>query len=181
MKTYLLIATVMLFSAATFGQQTETKTTQSEAVKAATIKNGKNASVQANASTRVKSKASVSGNNKLSQDASLNSGLKASSSDAKSRVDGLGQEGQATAHTKTNESLKTTATEKNEADNGIAKTASSSRSDLNKTQTTAKSSVDAGSSIAVHEAGGIKKSVKPHPASIKVQSQIKANAGIKIK
>jgi hypothetical protein len=41
--------------------------------------------------------------------------------------------------------------------------------------------VDAGSSTTVKAAGGIKQSVKPQPASVKVHSQIKTNAGIKIK
>jgi hypothetical protein len=239
MKTNLLIATAMLLSATTFGQQTETKTAQSETAQAATIKNGSDASVQAYASTRVKSKASGSvenqvipakkqakktsssaekkasvlansaigkgqgategntsantsiqanssakagsGNNKLSQDASLNTGLNASSSDSKSRVEGLSQEGQSTVQTKTNESLKTTASVKKEADKGIAETAGNMRTDLNKAQTTAKTRADAGSSTAVKAAGGIKQSVKPQPVSVKVHSQIKTNAAIKIK
>jgi hypothetical protein len=39
MKTKLLIATALLLSAASFGQQADTKTTQSETVQAATSQN----------------------------------------------------------------------------------------------------------------------------------------------
>lgn len=239
MKTNLLIATVMLMSAAAFGQQADSKTTQSETVQAAKTKNGTDASVHAYASTRVKSKAAgsvenqvalagkkskktvssadkkVSGqaksaigksqettegntsanasiktnsgakagseNNKLSQDASSNTKLSASSSDAKSRADGLSQEGKTTVQTKANESVKTTASVKNEAGKSMEKTADNVKTDMNKAQTTAKTSVDAGSSTAVKTAAGVKQSVKPRPVSVKMHSQIKANAGIKIK
>jgi hypothetical protein len=189
MKTNLLFATAILLSAATFGQQTETKTTQSVAAQATTIESRSNASVQAYASTSVKAsrqakspiykgqvttKENTSANASLQansdknagsaynnprQDASLNAGLNASSSDAKTRMDGLSKEAKATVQTGTQESMKTTASVKKEADKSIAETAGS---------------VKAGAS-------GIKQSVKPRPVSIKVHSQIKANAGIKIK
>jgi hypothetical protein len=239
MKTNLFIVTALLLSAASFGQQADTKTTQSETAQAATIKNGSDAGVQAYANTGIKSKAAGSienpvipakkkvkktsssvekkasgqaksaidksqgategntsahaslqansganagsGNNKLSQDASLNTGLKASSSDAKRQVDGLSGEGQATVHTKTNESLKTTASVKNEADKGIQETAGNAKTDMSKAGTTAKTRVETGSSTAVKAAGGIKQSVKPRPVSVKVHSKIKTNAGIRIK
>ena len=239
MKTNLFIATAMLLSAASFGQQADTKTTQSETVQAATIKNGSDASVQASTNTSIKSKAAGSlenqvitekkkvkgtgastekkasgqaksaidksqgategntsadaslqansganagfGNNKLSQDASLNTGLKASSADAKKQADVLSGEAKATGHTKTNESLKTTANVKNEADKSIAETAGKTKTDMNKAETTAKTRVDAGSSTTVKAAGGIKQSIKPRPVSVKVHNQIKTNAGLKIK
>jgi hypothetical protein len=232
MKTNLLMATAMLLSAASFGQQADTKTTQSETVQAATIKNGSDASVQAYTNTGIKSEAvdhsvtsakkkvkktgssvekkaksaidknqgategntsahaslqansganAGSGNNKLSQDASLNTGLKASSADAKKQAEVLSGEAKATGYTKTNESLKTTASMKNEADKSIAETAGKTKTDMNKAETTAKTSVGAGSSTTVKAAGGIKQSIKPRPVSVKVHNQIKTNAGLKIK
>jgi hypothetical protein len=77
--------------------------------------------------------------------------------------------------------LKTTASVKKEADKSTAEAAGNARTDLKNTQTTAKTRVDASSSTAVKTAGGIKQSVKPWPVSVKVHSQIKTNAGIKIK
>ncbi|HEY1872082.1 MAG TPA: hypothetical protein VGG71_13560 [Chitinophagaceae bacterium] len=221
MKTNLLIATAIFFSAVTFGQQTGSDANV-QASANTSIKSGASGSVQnqvisakkhvkkssssvekkasgqaksaiaksqeategarENASLQASSGANAgSGNNKLSQDASLNAGLKASSRDAKNHVDGLSQEGRATVQAKTNESPKTTASVKNETDKGLAETTGNARTDMNKVQTTTKSGVDAGSSTAVKTAGTIKKSVKPQPASIRVHTQIKANAGIKIK
>jgi hypothetical protein len=221
MKTNLLIATAILFSGVTFGQQTGSDANV-QASANTSIKSGASGSVQNQVisakkhvkklSSSVEKKATVqakstisssqeategarenaslqassganagSGNNKLSQDASLNAGLKASSRDAKNHVDGLSQEGKATVQAKTNESLKTTASVKNEADKGLAETTGNARTDMNKVQTTTKSGVAAGSSTTVKTTGTFNKSVKPRPASIKVHSQIKANAGIKIK
>jgi hypothetical protein len=236
MKTNLFMATALLLSAAGFGQQADTKTTQSETAQVATVKNGSDASIKAYANTGINSEAvdhtvisakkkvkktgssvekkasgqaksaidksqgategntsaqsslqansdakAGSGNNKPGRDASLNTGLKASSSDAKRGEGVLSGEGQATVHAKSNESLKTTARVKNGADQGISETAGKTRTDVNKAETTAKTRVDAGSSTAVKTAGGIKQSIKPRPVSVKVQSQMKTNAGIKIK
>jgi hypothetical protein len=239
MKTKLLIATALLLSAASFGQQADTKTTQSETVQAATSQNGSDASEKAYVNTRLVSRtagstenqvitekkkvkrvsASVekkasgqaksavdkgqaategntsthaslqansgsnagSRNNKLSQDASLNTGLKVSSADEKKQADVLSGEANATGRTKANESLKTTARVKNEADKDKTESAGKTRTDMNKAETTAKTKVDAGSSTAVKATGGIKQSIKPRPVSVKVHNQIKTNAGLKIK
>jgi hypothetical protein len=103
-----------------------------------------------------------SGNNKQGRDASLITGSKASASGATGNAGVPGKEGQATAATKTTEALKTTTMVKNETEKGITKTAD-------------------GSSRSVKAAGGNNQSVKPRSVQVKAHSQIKTNAGIKIK
>ncbi|MDP9041891.1 MAG: hypothetical protein M3N30_07905 [Bacteroidota bacterium] len=209
MKTNLLVATALLLSAVTFGQQTDpasgqpatapenaqkgdaasvksstsadVKTgvggaaeNQAALTKKQTVKAGssfeKNAAGQAksaidkdkgsigtnqdaNASIQVSSGANTGwGNNKLSQDASLNNSLGGSSSDAKNRMNGLSQDGKATEKAKINESLHAATGLKKEADKSVVATAAN-----------------------------IKQSAKPQPVSFKMQSQIKTTAALKIK
>jgi hypothetical protein len=69
---------------------------------------------------------------------------------------------------------------KAEANNSLAKTGDKTKTTLKKVDADVKTGASAGSSAAIKTGTGIQHTVKPRPASVKMQSQVKTNAGIKI-
>jgi hypothetical protein len=238
MKTNLLVATALLLSAVTFGQQADPASGQpatapenAQKGDAASVKSSTSADIKtgvvgtaenqaaltkkqivktgssigkkaagqaksaidkdkgpigtnqdANASIQISSGANTGrGNNKLSQDASLNNSVGGSSSDAKNRMNGLSQDGKATEKAKINESLHAATGLKKETDKSVVATAAKSGMEVKKVQENAKTKVDAGSGTTIKTASVIKQSAKAQPVSFKMQSQIKTTAAIKIK
>jgi hypothetical protein len=103
-----------------------------------------------------------SGSNKVDQDASLNSQGAVSAEGFKSSGKELKKEGQTSLNSQTASAVQITNHGVNQTKRAVTKT-------------------NASTATAIHSSAGIANSAKPKPASIKMNTRLKSNTGLKIK
>ncbi|HMH34795.1 MAG TPA: hypothetical protein VK543_17285 [Puia sp.] len=160
MKTKLLLAAALLLSGATFAQATA-KTEQAATVNATVAGSSANENLNSSANTSVKTHTATKAE------------MKAGPTKQEARV-GTGNQGNKVsqkASINDQAAVSASSTKTREAMGSGTKTVSG----------TARSSENAAANASLKAKAGIQHAVKPRPASLKLQTQMKAGAGLKIK
>jgi hypothetical protein len=119
--------------------------------------------------------------NKISQDASLSNQGTISAEGVKSSGKEVKKEGQASLNTQTAAAVQTANQGVNQTKSSLAKTNASAEKQAKMADGKVKAHANAGTANAIHSGAGIANASKPKPASVKMQTQLKSNARLKIK
>jgi hypothetical protein len=122
-----------------------------------------------------------SGRNKVGRDASLNNQEAVSAEGFKGSGKELKKEGQASLNTQVASTAQITNHEANRTKSTVTKTNAGVEKEAKMVNGKAKTQASAGATTAIHSGAGITNGAKPKPASIKMNTQLKSNSGLKIK